>query len=86
MFAFKVSAPLWECSLSLKGITLAFAFARFSLGLVQVDLMENRHKNLNAVSFYFFMCSRDIYPQYGIRYTSGNFVSKNDRMYAFVHP
>ena len=85
MFSFNVSTPLWECSLSLKGITLALAFARFSLGLVHVDLMENRHENLNAV-ILFFMCSQDIYSLHGIRYTSGNVVSKNDCMYVFVHP
>ena len=65
MFAFKVGAPLWECSLSVKGIAFVFAFARFSVGLVHVDLMENRHKNLNAVSFYFLYVVRI----FTIRYT-----------------
>ena len=53
MFAFEFGARLWERSLSVKGIAFKFAFARFSLELVHVDLMANRPENLDAVSFYF---------------------------------
>ena len=62
MFAFEFGARLWECSLSVKGIAFKFAFVRFSLGLVHVDLMANRHENLDACVILFFLCSQNIYP------------------------
>ena len=63
MFAFEFGARLWECSLFVKGIAFKFAFVRFSLGLVHVDLMANRHENLDACVILFFFCVVRIFIQ-----------------------